>query len=166
MFKKINHFVATALLVVFFGFSSAATAFEMDWPNVFVDNGVLYGVSNTALFTKDLKTGVIRIDYADGNTFESDIERASSVSKEVSTVLDQRVWISRGQAKPGFGGLERDEELQGVCAGAAAGVNAAVAYAQSACEGGSSAACDTAQFALQDAVANFQQCLRTFLSER
>lgn len=163
MFKKINQFVATTLLVVFFGFSSAATAFEMDWPNVFVDNGVIYGVSNTALISKDLQTGVIRIDYADGNSFESDSGNASVGLKDVSGVFEQRIWISRGQAKPGFGGLEQDVELQGMCASKAAGVVAAMALMDSACEDGPSLDCSGAQAAFDRAVSAYSACVRHFL---
>lgn len=121
---------------------------------VFVDRGVLYGVSDTSILRYDLRSGVTQLRYADGSVVES-----------ISSPLDSRsfdrvyggelVWISQGH--PSHTRLTE-------CAGAANAVIRAVEAREAACagNGGGTTACSDANALVASAFANYVTCISQY----
>lgn len=138
--------------------------------SVFIDDGVLYGVSNDSVLKNDLRTGDRTISYRDGHSTQwqsNDIVLDSSMDVSMPSF----VWVgaSQGSMSTSEFSLESEKDqghfLQGNCQQEANALIAAINFVQTACsgDGAGSQTCQNAQNAYDSASASYQLCLRTFL---
>lgn len=153
-----KHFLILVGIAAFLFFTEHARS-DFGEVQVFVKDGVLFGVSEQAIVESDLVTGNLSIRYKDGSVFESLLDVRHS---DVATFADFEdfLWIS-GQER-----VRDSHGLRGVCNSEANAVHAAITLVQNACAGGETQSCRSAQDALNDAQMAFNDCMRQFLQER
>ncbi len=143
-----------ALAVVLTLIASVAVAKDPVPAEVFIDDGVLYGVTSDSLMRLDLQSGSGSVTWKDG--------QAIALDQMPNRSLEQGAWSKIGLIHLSNTAAQRSTG----CSAQASAVQAAVSLVESACSGGPSDSCDAAMVALDAANAAYIGCLRQFLQER
>jgi len=140
---------------------------------VFIDNGIIYGVSQDSILRSDPGTGEILITYSDGSAvYQQNQPLHSPDFDALLSLTDEPMWIHgsapnrRGKGDQLQSSTSGAGPLSEPCAQEANALIAATQAMQAACSGDDAATCASAHSHYVQAESAYSSCMRHHLQER
>jgi hypothetical protein len=154
---------------------AAGSSIALAETTVFVDDGVLYGLSDSSVFKSDLSTGERTVTFSDGGEMKwQSLQPSGQGHSGLQHIPDGVVWIEARSDVwefPKSEGMQADPaadaSLQGACSSQANALAAAIQGVQAACSGGNeeSGACISAIDFYDAAEMTYNACIRREFEE-